>query len=89
MIQRLLGSHVGQLLRGRLAERTAGGGQDQLGDLVAASGAKALVSAIVFAVDGNQIDAGFLRRRPSPGVPPATRISLLASPMRFPRRMAS
>ncbi len=57
MIQRLGGSHSCHLFFRGVAEGAAGGGEDQLADIRPRARAQALVSAVVFAVNRDQLRA--------------------------------
>ena len=62
MIERLLHGNVGEVAARRVEKRTAGGGQPDALDFVAAAAAHALVNGVVLAVDGQQrlaLAAGF------------------------------
>ena len=59
MLQGLFGADLRKLAEGRLAERAAGGGEDQALNFFGFAGAEALVDGVVFAVDGEQHDFVF------------------------------
>ncbi len=62
MIQGLLGRHADQIRRGSFPERTAGSGQNQLGNLITPTGAQALVGSVMLAVNRDQFGSRSLLR---------------------------